>query len=118
MFSRRLNGLANSWAGSFSFGYDALSRRTQLTRPNGITTNYSYDAVSHLLSVLHQAGVNTLDGGGWPALPSRFFAFPVPELWVPRPCVLCKGGYDAACTMSLLCPAACIEPTALIICTL
>ncbi|HEY1656718.1 MAG TPA: hypothetical protein VGG14_00100 [Candidatus Sulfotelmatobacter sp.] len=32
----RLNGLANSWAGSFGFSYDALSRRAQLTRPNGI----------------------------------------------------------------------------------
>ncbi|MGA8341816.1 MAG: RHS repeat-associated core domain-containing protein, partial [Candidatus Sulfotelmatobacter sp.] len=61
----RLNGLANSWAGSFSFGYDALSRRTQLTRPNGITTNYSYDSLSHLLSVLHQAGANTLDGASY-----------------------------------------------------
>ena len=39
-----------------------LSRTTQLTRPNGITTNYNYDSLSHLLSVLHQAGTNTLDG--------------------------------------------------------
>jgi YD repeat-containing protein len=61
----RLNGLANSWAGSFGFGYDALSRRTQLTRPNGVNTNYSYDSVSHLLSVLHKAGVNTLDGDSY-----------------------------------------------------
>jgi len=30
----RLNGMANSWAGSFGFSSDALSRRTQLTRPN------------------------------------------------------------------------------------
>src|SRR5258706_7645210 len=30
---------------------------------------------------------------------------PVPELWVPRPCVLCKGGYDAACTMGLVMPS-------------
>ena len=34
----RLNGMANSWAGSFGFGYDALSRRTSLTRPNGVNT--------------------------------------------------------------------------------
>lgn len=27
--------------------------------------NYSYDSVSHLLSVLHQAGVNTLDGASY-----------------------------------------------------
>jgi len=26
------------------------------------------------------------------------FFVPVPELWVPRSCVLCKGGYDAAGT--------------------
>jgi hypothetical protein len=38
----RLNGLANSWPGSFGFGYDALSRRTSLTRPNGVNTSYSY----------------------------------------------------------------------------
>src|SRR5271168_528003 len=43
---------------------------------------------------------------------------PVPELWVPRPCVLGTSGYVAACTMSCLCPAACIGPTALITCTL
>jgi YD repeat-containing protein len=62
---RHTNGLANSWAGSFAFGYDALSRRTSLTRPNGVNTNYAYDSVSHLLSVLHQAGLNTLDGASY-----------------------------------------------------
>jgi RHS repeat-associated protein len=36
-----------------------------LTRPNGVNTNYSYDSLSHLLSVLHQAGVNTLDGASY-----------------------------------------------------
>jgi putative transposase len=35
--------------------------------------------------------------GGWPSLSS--FVFPVSKLWVPRPCVLCKGGNDAADTM-------------------
>jgi RHS repeat-associated protein len=57
--------MANSWAGSFGFGYDALSRRTSLTRPNGVNTSYSYDSVSHLLSVLHQAGNTILDGAGY-----------------------------------------------------
>ena len=33
-----------------------------MTRPNGISTNYSYDNLSRLLSVLHQAGVSTIDG--------------------------------------------------------
>jgi hypothetical protein len=35
--------------------------------------------------------------GGWPTL--SVFSLPAPELWVPRPCAFCKGGYDAACTM-------------------
>ncbi|MFZ0359118.1 MAG: hypothetical protein WAL58_01670, partial [Terriglobales bacterium] len=36
-----------------------------MTRPNGVNTNYAYDSVSHLLSVLHQAGSTTLDGAGY-----------------------------------------------------
>jgi RHS repeat-associated protein len=36
-----------------------------MTRPNGINTNYGYDSVSHLLSVLHQAGSTTLDGASY-----------------------------------------------------
>ena len=35
-------------SGSFGFSYDALSRRTQMTRPNNVTTNYGYDNLSHL----------------------------------------------------------------------
>lgn len=58
----RLTILANSTTGSFGFSYDALSRRTQMTRPNGISTNYTYDSLSHLLSVLHQSGTSTVDG--------------------------------------------------------
>jgi RHS repeat-associated protein len=61
----RLTTLTNSLTGQFGFGYDALSRRTQLTRPNGVNTNYNYDSVSHLLSVLHQAGSTTLDGASY-----------------------------------------------------
>lgn len=56
-----MNWLKNSWAGSFGFSYDALNRRTQLTRPKGVNTNYGYDSVSHLLSVLHQVGNTTLE---------------------------------------------------------
>ena len=29
--------------GVFSFTYDTSGRRTKLTYPNGVTTNYSYD---------------------------------------------------------------------------
>jgi len=39
----RLQTLSNSWAGTFGFSYDNLSRRTQLTRPNGVNTTYNYD---------------------------------------------------------------------------
>ena len=40
--------------------------------------------------------------GGWPSLPR--FSFPVPALRVPRSCVFCKGGYDAACTIGSVMP--------------
>jgi len=43
-------------SGSFGFGYDALGRRTSLTRPNGVNTSYSYDSLSRLLGVLHNGG--------------------------------------------------------------
>ncbi len=49
----------------FIFGYDALGRRTGLTRPNGVNTSYTYDSVSRLLSVLHQTGNTTLDGASY-----------------------------------------------------
>jgi RHS repeat-associated protein len=51
--------------GLFGFSYDALGRRTQMTRPNSITTNYQYNTLSRLLSVLHQAGSSTIDGASY-----------------------------------------------------
>jgi YD repeat-containing protein len=33
-----------------------------MTRPNGVTTNYTYDNLSRLLSVLHQLSGSTIDG--------------------------------------------------------
>ncbi len=48
-----------------TFGYDELSRRTSLTRPNGVSTSYTYDNLSRLLSVLHQAGGVTIDGAAY-----------------------------------------------------
>jgi len=53
---------AFSGTGNFGFTYDALSRRTQLTRPNNVATNYTYDPLSHLQSVLHQLSGSTIDG--------------------------------------------------------
>jgi len=37
----------------------------ELARSNGVNTNYTYDSVSHLLSVLHQAGSATPDGAAY-----------------------------------------------------
>src|SRR5437660_2038222 len=56
---------AFSGTGSFGFTYDALSRRTQMTRPNGLKSIYAYDNLSRLLSVLHQRGATTLDGASY-----------------------------------------------------
>jgi RHS repeat-associated protein len=61
----RLSTLTSSLTGQFTFSYDALSRRTSLGRPNGVSTNYTYDPLSRVLSVLHQAGANTLDGDSY-----------------------------------------------------
>ncbi len=49
-------------SGNFGFGYDALSRRTSLTRPNTVNTAYSYDNLSRFLSVTHAKSGTTLDG--------------------------------------------------------
>jgi RHS repeat-associated protein len=51
-----LNRLASlaSPAGLATFGYDALSRRTNLTLPNGTQTTYTYDPASQVTQVLHQ----------------------------------------------------------------
>ena len=49
-------------SGLFGFTYDALSRRTQMTRPNSVTTNYAYDNLSRLTSVMHQLSGSSTDG--------------------------------------------------------
>jgi YD repeat-containing protein len=36
-----------------------------MTRPNSVTTNYTYDNLSRLLSVLHQEGGSTIDGASY-----------------------------------------------------
>jgi YD repeat-containing protein len=59
----RLSTLAfNGQTPAFGFGYDALSRRTSLTRPNGVNATYAYDPQSRLTSILHKLGTTTLDG--------------------------------------------------------
>ena len=50
----RLATLAfNGQTPAFGFTYDSLSRRTSLTRPNGVNTSYNYDPASNLLSIFH-----------------------------------------------------------------
>lgn len=48
------------------------------------------------------------DIGGWPT-PSGFL-FPIPKLWVPRSCAFCRGGYDAAGTMTFYARTHTVEP--------
>ncbi len=36
-----------------------------MTRPNNVATNYTYDSLSRLLSVLHQTGSSTIDGASY-----------------------------------------------------
>ncbi|MEK6589196.1 MAG: RHS repeat-associated core domain-containing protein, partial [Nitrospinota bacterium] len=38
----------------FGFTYDSLGRRTKLTYPNGVTTNYTYDSSGYLTNLLTQ----------------------------------------------------------------
>lgn len=42
-----------------------VSEAESMTRPNSITTNYTYDTLSRLLSVLHKAGGSIIDGASY-----------------------------------------------------
>ena len=55
----------NGQTPGFVFGYDDISRRTSLTRPNGVDTTYGYDPVSQLKSVIHSLGATALDGAAY-----------------------------------------------------
>ncbi|HUA14935.1 MAG TPA: RHS repeat domain-containing protein [Verrucomicrobiae bacterium] len=69
-----------------AYTYDAAGNRTSKTNDlNGVTSNYGYDLLYELTQV-------TQGGTGGPA----FEPLTPPRLRVPRSCVLCKGGYDAA----------------------
>ena len=57
-----------SSGGTATFKYDPFGRRIQKVftqNSTTTTTNYSYDKLSHLLSVLHQAGTSTIDGDAY-----------------------------------------------------
>ena len=49
-----INTLINGVGQGFSLAYDNIGRRTSLTLPNGVTSNYSYDNASRLLELVHQ----------------------------------------------------------------
>lgn len=46
---------------SATLTHDALGRRTQLQRSNGVTTTYNYDPASRLLGITHAKGTTTLE---------------------------------------------------------
>lgn len=45
-------------SGTFAYGYDILSRRTSLDRPNGVRTTYSYDELNRLTRLVHAKSGN------------------------------------------------------------
>lgn len=49
----------------FTFGYDALSRRTSMSYPNGVATTYSYDDLSRLTEVKALLGETTVSISGY-----------------------------------------------------
>jgi YD repeat-containing protein len=61
----RMNELANSWAGTFDFGRCSEPTDVADAAEWDHQTNYSSDSVSHFLSVLHQAGVDTVNDASY-----------------------------------------------------
>ncbi|GFE56722.1 RHS repeat-associated core domain-containing protein [Geobacter sp. AOG1] len=55
----RLTGITSP-AGTFTYGYDTLGRRTSLAYPNQVTASYGYDDGGRLTSLTHAAGGNTI----------------------------------------------------------
>jgi RHS repeat-associated protein len=51
----RLTGITSP-AGTFTYGYDSIGRRTSLAYPNQVTTSYGYDDGGRLTSLNHTAG--------------------------------------------------------------
>jgi len=94
-----------------SYSWDFENRLTQAVVPgtNGGTTTFKYDPFGRRIekvspsftSIFVYDGPNliqTMNGTGGP----RFLHTPQRER-VPRPCVFCKGGYDAVCSMRVSC---------------
>src|SRR4030095_8749069 len=44
----------------FNLDYDARNRRTKLTLPNGVSTEYFYDSASHITELIYKRGLDVL----------------------------------------------------------
>jgi len=55
-----INTTINGVVQNFSLAYDSAGRRTDLTSPNSVTTNYTYDNASHLLEMKHLNPLNQI----------------------------------------------------------
>src|SRR5262249_52903386 len=58
----RLKRVTDSLGQSSFFDYDLDGRRSAVTRPNGVTTTYTYDAASQLTQMVHSKAGNVLLG--------------------------------------------------------
>jgi YD repeat-containing protein len=56
-----VTALSDPRVGAFGFAYDALARRTTLTRPNGTGTTATYDPASRLTALTHTGPGGPLD---------------------------------------------------------
>lgn len=62
----QLNGSASGLSLIADYGYDAMSRRTSLSRGNGAATTYGYTAASRLTSLVHNLeGSTTTNDANW-----------------------------------------------------
>jgi uncharacterized protein RhaS with RHS repeats len=52
--ANRLDSITSP-AGTFSIGYDTLSRRSTLAYPHSITANYGYDDLNRLTDLTHHS---------------------------------------------------------------
>jgi len=62
--ANRLTSIIHGSA-SVAFTYDADSRRSSLTLPNGIAVEYSYDSASRMTGLTYKLGVTTLGALGY-----------------------------------------------------
>ena len=59
--SYRITGVSNNLGQSFGFGYDQANKLVQITRPNSINTNLSFDSNSFLTQISHMKNSNSIE---------------------------------------------------------